>query len=118
MSTNDDVRDEVHGRTEDAPQHQTIHPQPSVANNDDDDFVDPRPAVRCQDQATSKGGDKGKERAKTPKRKAATVAAKKISEGSAKKKKRKVKVKVSNSVLAFTSLCDGFSSISWFHKNS
>lgn len=78
MSTNDEVRDELPNTTEDAPAVQSSIGQPSTVNSDDDDFVDPPPPVPRQVQRTSKGGDKGKQDVKTTKRKAATVAAKKI----------------------------------------
>lgn len=82
MSTNDEVRDELPNTTEDAPAVQSSIGQPSTVNSDDDDFVDPPPPAPRQVQRTSKGGDNGKQDVKTTKRKAATVAAKKICQSS------------------------------------
>jgi len=82
MSTNDEVRDELPNTTEDAPAVQSSIGQPSTVNSDDDDFVDPPPPAPRQVQHTSKGGDNGKQDVKTTKRKAATVAAKKICQSS------------------------------------
>ena len=82
MSTNDEVRDELPNTTEDAPAVQSSIGQSSTGNSDDDDFVDPTPPAPRQVQRTSKGGDNGKQDVKTTKRKAATVAAKKICQSS------------------------------------
>jgi len=90
MSTNDEVRDELPNTTEDAPAVQSSIGQPSTVNSDDDDFVDPPPPAPRQVQRTSKGGDNGKQDVKTTKRKAATVAAKKICQSSKNVPKGKV----------------------------